>query len=134
MNYVINNNDSLTRLRCDPSLKRSYRRIKIELDGDKKKLNLVERRINKTYFACGCTSGAISVYMVIILMTAYWLIFPSPAFLTWWTVLATIFLASILGKIIGIVVSRKQLRIALEELEFLMKTDTSHIHRNVINK
>lgn len=120
MEFVIKDKKDLARLRNDPTIKRSYRRIKITLAAGWEIPEKLQQRINKAYFSCGCASGAIAVYVAILSMILCWLLLPSLVSWSWWLVLTIIFLASIIGKVIGIVLSRYKLKLALLELEPLL--------------
>ncbi len=117
MDYVINDWNTLRRLRSDWNIKREFRRIKIQLDTDSLNLKEIEHRINKFYFACGCTSGAVGVYVGLAAIGTTWLLVPQLVNWVWWNIVIVMFLAGIAGKLIGLFVNRYLLVQTLTQIE-----------------
>jgi hypothetical protein len=118
MEYQLNDIDALQRLRSDPTLKNSIRRIKLTTDNN---LNaeMVEEKLNKYYFACGCQAGTIAVYLA---MLSYLLIWWGSGFtlsINWWKIAATLIVVALAGKLVGLLISKYRLEQTFRVLEIL---------------
>ncbi len=116
MNFIVKDKIALKRLQCDKTLKREIRSIKIELETSSKDVKSYERKINRYYFACGCTIGQIAVFCTLVVFGVIWLINRDSALLTWWKVLACVFASALAGKTIGLFISHYLLKNTYSEL------------------
>lgn len=118
MEFVIHDRESLNRLRNDRSLKSSVRRIRVRLNNVVDAAEL-ETRLNRSYFACGCQSGAFAVYLALAFAgSTHWLA-PTLVEWVWWKIAAMVLGAALLGKIVGLYIGRAQFKRALERLDQL---------------
>ena len=120
MEYVISNKTSLDKLENDKSLKRTIRRIKIDM-GSNENFSKLEKQLNRHYFACGCETGTFAVLITFLVGCIIWLTDAAPIIWVWWKVLSILFLSSLFGKIIGLGISHMKLRRLLRELKVKMK-------------
>lgn len=114
MDYILNDAKALERLRRDKILKHSIRRIVVG-SGENGLIASFQKTLNKNYFACGCREGAIGVYMSLLCFGIVWWRngFRGSA---WWVLVVAV-VASIVGKIFGLVLSRYRLRKVFRKLE-----------------
>jgi hypothetical protein len=91
-------------------LKRELRSIKIELDAASEEVKSYEQKINRYYFACGCTMGEIAVFSTLLVFGVIWLLDRDSVLLTWWEIVGGVFVAALIGKIIGLVLGRYLLK------------------------
>jgi hypothetical protein len=119
MEYTIKDKPTLDRLRQDRTLKLGLRAIKIEVGGSAD-VKSCERKLNRYYFACGCTAGQIAVMCSLVMLGLLWLVDKDSGLLTWWRVVAGIFASALVGKIAGLVVSHYLLRRTYSRLEKLL--------------
>lgn len=115
MEFVVADLDSLRTLASDRSLKRCIRRIRIVCAADPEAASL-ENQLNRCYFACGCKSGALAVYLVL-LSSLLWWIFDYPVAFRWDVSILAIVLASLVGKLVGLIVSAIWLRRIFKQIE-----------------
>jgi hypothetical protein len=117
MKYVIKDRSTLEKLQRDKTLKRIFRSIAIELDAPIGVVNALEKRINRYYFACGCTLGEIAVVSTLFVFGALWLLDRNSSLLNWRVIVACVFAAALTGKVAGLVLSRILLRRTYSELD-----------------
>jgi hypothetical protein len=120
MVYIIRDRLTLERLERDNSLKRVVRSIKIETEADNGNWRSYEEKINRYYFACGCTSGQIAVFCTGAVLGILWLIDASPELFVWWKVVACVGAAALLGKVSGLAGSRYLLLRTYGQMEKLL--------------
>ncbi len=120
MNYTIKDKLTLNRLQGDKTLKRELRSITIEPDASSEDVKSYERKINRYYFACGCTIGEITVLCTLLVFGILWLIDKNSNLLVWWKIVGGVFGAALIGKIIGLVISHFLLQKTYSELEKLL--------------
>ena len=80
---------------------------------------LLERRINRHYRACGCLEGGIAVLLSIAGVLVWHLVLAGKPVLTWPVIaldVGTVFLAALVGKAFGMVRARIALRRTLKML------------------
>jgi hypothetical protein len=105
MNYTVKNKLTLNRLQYDKTLKREIRSITIEMDSSSDDVKSYKRKINRYYFACGCTMGKITVSCTLLVFGILWLINKESDLLIWWKIVVGVFVSALIGKIIGLVIS-----------------------------
>jgi hypothetical protein len=114
MEYTVHNLESLRQLRQDKNLRRSLRRIRLpEAEG----IPVKEKKLNKHYFACGCDTGAYTVYAGIVFFLVLWWQMPYSSLLVWWKIAIGIAIAALAGKGFGLLISAYKLRRYYRKLE-----------------
>ncbi len=121
MIYIVKDAITLDRLRFDNKLKRELRLIKIEIVAAPEEVKLIEKKINRYYFACGCTIGEVSVIFTLLIFGLIWLFDQHSALLVLWKIVGAVFVAALIGKIIGIALSRYLLQKTYSELSKLLE-------------
>jgi len=120
MEYLITDLDSLVRLEKEKNLKTSIRKIKLNLE-DKSFSQPYERKINRYYFACGCSEGAVAVYISLFCsFLALWI----TGFETihiWWKIIIVVTFSAIAGKLYGLLISKYRLKKLFRILENYFK-------------
>jgi hypothetical protein len=111
MDYILNDIGALERLKREKMLKHGIRRIVSPLQ---------EKQLNRYYFACGCREGAIGVYLSLFCFGLFWWRNGFVGISAWW-VLVIAAVASFIGKISGLVLSRYRLRKVYRELEIYFR-------------
>ena len=115
--FVIMDRATSGRLRTDRTLKRTIRRIRLGADLDLPDAGPLEHRINRTYFACGCGSGAAAVYLALLGIGLSW--WTMPDLMSWnlWNGALAVLTAGAVGKIVGLLSARRSLARALDRIE-----------------
>jgi hypothetical protein len=115
MIYTIYDLATLKKLKHEKMLKNSVRKIQLKIDDPDARS--IEKKLNRYFFACGCQEGSIvvSITMGISLMT--WAIIGFPRIQPWWMPFAALAIASVLGKITGLIISWRKLRTIFNYLE-----------------
>lgn len=116
MDYILNNMNSLQKLQYDRDLKNSIRRIRVNT-GDTFQAKIFELKLNKYYFACGCQSGTIAVYLSMLLCFLLWWSPDFNPFVSWLRIAIIIAISAFVGKLIGLLVSRYRLKKMFRVLE-----------------
>jgi|SRR5215216_6273316 len=121
MEYILNDVDSLNRLRTQRALKDSIRKIKVTT-GNINLPGMFEKKLNKYYFACGCAEGQIAVWCTMLAFSMLWLIDRNSDLLVWWKVVSCVFASAFLGKVVGLMINHRHLQRMYSELENLLSS------------
>lgn len=122
MEYVIKDRFSFEKFRSDKNFKYSIRKIKLDI-GDNALSRQYERKLNKNYFACGCTEGAIAVYGTLLTLLLIWLWGGFSLKSDWWIIVAAVTTAALAGKLIGILLSKYRLKKVFAALDAYIDID-----------
>ena len=122
MEYILNNIDSLQRLRRDRTLKNIVRKIKVT-SKDANLASVFEKKLNKYYFACGCAEGQLAVWFNILVFSLLWIIDRNTNFLVWWKLVPCLFASALFGKLAGLLINHLRLQRMYSELEGLLSPE-----------
>jgi hypothetical protein len=120
MDYVIKDKLTLNRLVRDKTLKREIRSISIKPEGFSCDMKSFERKINRYYFACGCTTGKIVVMCTLLALGILWLIDKNSDLLVLWKIVVCVFVSALIGKVFGLALSYYLLQKIYSKLEKLL--------------
>lgn len=123
MQFLLDSPAKVQRLRREPQLRQSLRRLRLSSPYTIQHQQL-EEELNRKYFSCGCVQGAVTVQLFLLILGGLWWgeILPE------WPIVAYFvgFLAvGLLGKGVGLVWDRWRLTILLARVETLLTTITS---------
>lgn len=133
MTYIINDLKSLEKLIKDKNLRRSLRKIQLDLPISNSEN--YSREINKYYFACGCEQGAITVFATILIVAIIFVTTDLPILENWWYALIYLLVGAILGKVYGIVHKKIMFQKTVNALkrELLISKSKIDIDKDFIN-
>lgn len=77
----------------------------------------LERRVNSSYFSCGCEEGSVAVLLALFVSTFGAITSGLDGTFTWWRIVAYVGAAALGGKGLGLALARIRLRRACQELE-----------------
>ena len=120
MIYTISDIGSLLKLKSEKDLKNRIRNIELDIDDPSQKM--LEKKLNKYYFACGCKEGAIAVYIAMVCFLIAWWLSDFNMIQIGWKIIMITAAAALAGKITGMLLSRRKLRSVMNELEKLFKS------------
>ncbi len=103
MVFSVFDTQSLEQLRTDRTLRHRIRRIVVGGVGDREVARDWETRLNRSYFACGCTTGAGFVLATMLALGAAVALSPRARDVAWWWALVALAGAALAGKGTGIV-------------------------------
>jgi len=115
MIYTIYNLTTLKKLKREKTLKNSIRKIQLKIDDPS--APSLEKKLNRYFFACGCQEGSIVVSITLGISLIAWAIIGFPRIQPWWMPLAALAIASIIGKITGLIISWRKLKTIFNYLE-----------------
>lgn len=124
MEYILDDLNSLHRLRNERTLRNIIRKIKVT-GKDVNRLSAFEKRLNKYYFACGCAEGQIAVWGTILAFSILWIIDRNAGVLVWWKLVPCLFASALLGKMVGLLMNHLRLQQMYSELESVLTTEGS---------
>lgn len=115
MIYKVSDIESLQKLKQEKNLKNRIR--KIELDVDELSQSKLEKRLNKYYFACGCKEGSAAVCLSAVSFLIIWAFSGFNGDQIWLKAIIMVAAAAAIGKVTGLLLSRKKVNTIFKELE-----------------
>ena len=114
MIYLVNDITSLEKLSKDKNLRRSLRKIQLDLPISNSEN--YSKEINKRYFACGCEHGALALLITILAVMVLYFTTELPIIKYWWYVPIYLLIGAFIGKIYGIVYEKIQFNKTIKSL------------------
>ncbi len=108
MIYLIEDLTTLQKLEHDSVLKNQIRQIQIAIPGVEKEV--LEQRINRYYFACGCKEGAIGIYVAALTFSVIQFGIGIQWVTSWKMGVLLLFISALTGKLVGLIVSKVRLK------------------------
>ena len=115
MIYTVHDLATLKKLKHEKTLKNSIRKIQLQMDDPS--APSLEGKLNRYFFACGCREGSVAVSITLGISLITWAAIGFPRIQHWWMPLATLAVASIIGKMAGLIISWRKLRTIFSYLE-----------------
>jgi hypothetical protein len=108
MIYLIKDLTTLQKLEHDPVLKNQIRQIQIAIPGVEKEV--LEQKINRYYFTCGCKEGAIGIYAAALTFSIIQYGMGIQLVTSWKVGVLVLFVSALTGKLMGLIIGKERLR------------------------
>ena len=117
MRFVVDGAPAVRRLRTDRDLRRVFSEIVVRRLAGPIDQDPLERALNRHYFSCGCAQRAAAVHIGLLIGGTMWAWGVRFEPWRWWKLALLSFGRALVGKLIGIAVSKWRLRSIYRALE-----------------